>query len=131
MISEGSNQIFIIFIKSHPKPLCSSLGLCFAWFQQLQGIRYPVRSLRSKIELSCKLEVAKCTLHKNKAPLQYTNILLSESGLYWNQIDGDYRIWNIKIKFIPYSMFLSLFGHPTALQNDPKMLNISFSVQAR
>jgi len=30
-----------------------------------------------------------------------------------------------------YSMFLSLFGYPTALQNDPKMLNISFSVQAR
>jgi hypothetical protein len=28
-------------------------------------------------------------------------------------------------------MFLSLFGYPTALQNDPKMLNISFSVQAR
>jgi len=30
-----------------------------------------------------------------------------------------------------YSMFLSLFVHPTAEQNDPKMLNISFVAQAR
>ena len=28
-------------------------------------------------------------------------------------------------------MFLSLLGHPTAEQNDPKMQNISFAAQAK
>ena len=69
-------------------------------------------------------------------PLCNTEINLSEgksSGVtYGNQLYRvNYIIWNIKKLYIPYSMFLSLFGHPTAEQNDPKMLNISFVDQAR